>query len=174
MADPYIGEIRLFAGNFNPTGFAMCNGQLMPISQNAALFSLIGTTYGGDGQTTFALPNLQGRLPVHMGTSAQGTYVQGQILGTETVTLTGAQIPSHTHTAYGTNTTAGTTSPAGALYAATTGTNDLYAAATAGTLGVMAGATLASAGGSQPHDNLMPFLCVTYIIALFGVFPSQN
>lgn len=174
MAEPYIGEIRMFGGTFNPSGFAMCNGQLLSISQNAALFTLIGTTYGGDGVNTFALPNLQGRLPVHMGTSAQGTFVQGQIAGTETVTLSGTQIPNHQHTAFGTNGAAGAMSPAGALYAATGGTNELYAAPNAGTLGLMAGATLASAGGSQPHDNLMPFQVLTFIIALNGIFPSRS
>jgi microcystin-dependent protein len=154
--------------NFAPSGWAFCNGALMAISQNEALFTLIGTTYGGDGQTTFQLPNLQGRLPVHQGTLAS-TYTIGQVGGTENVTLITQQIPVHNHPLEGSTWSAATTDPTGQTFAASN--VDVYVAPTA--VSAMNNPTTAS-GGSQPHANLMPYACVTFVIALFGIFPSQN
>ncbi|MBV8037264.1 phage tail protein [Roseateles sp.] len=166
MSDPFIGEIRLFAGNFAPAGWAFCQGQLLPISENDPLFTLIGTTYGGDGQSSFALPNLSGRVAVHAGAS----YIQGELMGSETVTLTTAQIPQHTHAMHASTAAADTTTPGGALLAATSvASYDTAAATTA-----MASGAIGTAGGSQPHDNMAPTLTVNYIIALFGIFPAQN
>jgi microcystin-dependent protein len=160
----------MFGGTFAPVGWALCNGQLMAISQNEALFSLIGTTYGGDGVNTFALPNLQGRVPIHQGTA----FVLGQQAGSETITLIAAQVPVHKHTAFGTTNGASTGAPAGALYAATDSAHLLYGAATAGTPAAMAPQTLKPGNPAQPHDNLMPFTVITFIISLNGIFPSQN
>ena len=162
----FIGEIRMFGGNFAPAGWALCNGQLMAIDQNAALFNLIGTTYGGDGQTTFALPNLQSRVPVHVGPG----FALGQTGGAETVTLTTSQIPAHTHPG-GVNSGAATaSSPAGNVFA--TGTSTPYSDQPADS--ALATPAIQSAGGSQPHDNMLPFLTVNFIISLFGIFPSQT
>lgn len=169
MANPFIGEIKMFGGTFAPVGWAMCNGQLMNIADDSALYSLIGTTYGGDGVRTFGLPNLQGRVPLHFGTAATGSYVLGQQAGTETVTLTAAQLPSHTHPANATTAAGGQNSPAGGSYA--TGVS-IYGAP--GAVTPMAPATLAVAGSNQPHDNMMPFLTLTFIIATVGIFPSRN
>ncbi len=174
MAQPYVGEIRMFAGNFAPAGWAFCNGAVLPISENETLFQLIGTTYGGDGQETFALPNLQSRIPIHMGTStASGTTYQiGETGGTESVTLTSQQIPSHTHalTAVG-GQPGNQVSPVGNLPAMSLNVvpfiNDVP------TAGFAAGA-IDPVGGSQPHENMQPFLCVSFIISLFGIFPSQT
>jgi microcystin-dependent protein len=165
MSSPFIGEIRMFAGNFAPVGWAFCNGALMPIDQNDALFNLIGTTYGGDGQTTFALPDLQSRIPVHVGPG----FAQGQQAGVESVTLTTSQIPAHSHAPQG-NSSAGTqSSPAGGVWAQSTLGQFSAAAPTL----TMAPAALGQAGGSQPHDNMVPFLVINFILSLFGVFPSQ-
>lgn len=171
MSDPFIGEIRLFAGNFAPQGWAFCQGQLMAISQNDALFALIGTTYGGDGQSNFALPNLSGRIPLHQGQGPGLTpRTIGELSGAETVTLTTAQIPQHTHAMNASSAAATGTSPAGAVLAATSvASYDTAAATTA-----MAAGALGSAGGSQPHENMAPTLALNYIISLFGIFPSQN
>lgn len=171
MSEPFIGEIRMFGGNFAPQGWALCDGQLLAISDNDALFALIGTTYGGDGETTFALPDLRGRLPVHMGQgSGLSNYVQGQTGGTETVTLTTSQLPLHTHPLSGSNTQATTRSPAN------TGLNTAEAQVYSRTLdaGNLSGDSIGPAGGSQPHENVMPFMCINFIIALFGIFPSRN
>jgi microcystin-dependent protein len=172
MSQPYVGEIRMVGFNFAPEGWAFCNGQVLPISQNEALFSLIGTTYGGDGVSNFNLPNLQGRIPFHQGSKAGSTMVIGQISGTENVTLTTAQIPAHTHAlvaAQGAN--SGTQpSPAGGLWAGST----LGQFSTETPADSMAPGALQSTGGSQPHDNLPPFLVVNFIISLYGVYPSQN
>jgi microcystin-dependent protein len=168
--DQYIGEIRMFGGTFAPVGWALCTGQLLSISENAALFTLIGTTYGGDGVNTFALPNLQSRIPVHQGPG----YVMGQLSGTETVTLTGGQIPSHSHPANGTSASASSSSPANNLYASGP---TLYAPPVSppSPLAAMASqALLPNTGGGQPHSNVMPFQVVTFIIALQGLFPTQN
>ncbi len=170
----YIGEIRTFGGNFAPAGWAFCNGATIPISENDALFNLIGTTYGGDGQSTFALPNLGGRVPVHQGTSARTgtTYVIGQAAGVESVTLTGQQTPVHTHVPIAENSIPATTntSPSNALFGTTT-KDKIYSSRT-GALKAMVVST--SAGGSQPHENRQPSMAVSFIISLFGVYPSPT
>jgi microcystin-dependent protein len=167
MSNPYVGEIRMFAGNFAPAGWMFCDGSILPISQYDILFALIGTTYGGDGQSTFALPDLRGRIPVHAGSN----FVLGQRAGEESVTLTQAQLPAHTHTmAASANAASSAGTPADTT--ANTGSTALYAAP-AGGVPDAAMMPLGAVGGSQPHDNMAPFLCVTFIIALFGVFPSQ-
>ena len=166
MSSPFIGEIRMFGGNFAPVGWAFCNGAVMAIDQNDALFNLIGTTYGGDGQTTFALPDLQSRIPIHVGPG----FALGQSGGAETVTLTSSQIPAHSHVPQA-NSNVGTQSgPGGGVWAQSTLDQFSSAAPTV----TMAPAALGSAGGSQPHDNMMPFLVVNFILSLFGVFPSQS
>jgi microcystin-dependent protein len=173
MAQPFIGEIRMFAGNFAPAGWSFCDGQLMPISQNDAMFVLIGTTYGGDGESTFALPNLQSRIPLHMGNGPDGvTYQLAEASGVESVTLSTQQIPSHSHTLIGTTNPANETSPSGHIFG-------ISAQVEYGTTGLSADTAMnASAitpvGGSQPHENCMPFLCINYIISLFGLFPQQT
>jgi len=172
MGQPYIGEIRLFAGNFAPDGWMFCDGSLMPISENETLFNLIGTTYGGDGQTTFALPNLLSRVPVHQGTlsSTGQPFVLAQSGGEETVTVTVFQIPNHGH-AVQANSSAGTqSSPSAGVWAQST--LDQFSSAAPSV--AMAPTAIGSAGGSQPHDNMVPFVCLNFIISLFGVFPSQN
>lgn len=176
MGEPYLGEIRIFAGNFPPSGWAFCDGALIPISENDALFILLGTMYGGDGQNTFALPDLRGRIPLHFGTGADGTtYTQAETGGVESVTLTTQQIPIHTHAMLCVSDNSG--SPSSNPAAAVAGVADIsqYSDNTApdtqlGTPGF----TSSIAGGSQPHENFMPYLCVNYIISLFGVFPSQT
>jgi len=170
MSDPYVGEIRMFGGNFAPAGWAFCNGALMPISENETLFNLIGTTYGGDGQETFQLPDLQSRVPLHVGSGFQ----LGEAGGVETVTLTVAQIPSHTHTPLATTNNGNSTTPAASIWS-----NFPDGAVYNTTLGTPPSANLnpsaiGSTGGSQPHDNMMPFLCISFIISLFGIFPTQN
>jgi microcystin-dependent protein len=166
MANPYIGEIRMFAGNFPPLGWEWCNGQLVPISENDALFQLIGTTYGGDGQTTFALPNLQGRLPLHQGS----THILGEAGGVESVTLATSQIPNHTHP-LAASTAAGGPNPQGAV-PATSVAVDVYRESSASS--ALAASSVGPAGGSQPHENLQPYLCVSFIISMFGIFPTQS
>jgi microcystin-dependent protein len=174
MSQPFVGEIRMFGGNFPPAGWAFCNGQSMPISENDALFQLIGTTYGGDGQETFNLPNLQSRIPIHMGQgSGTSNYQLGESGGVESVTLTTNQISIHTHPALCSSGGGSTSSdPAGGVW--TTSDVTQYASAapdtTMGNPSIITGA----AGGSQPHDNMIPFLCISYIISLFGIFPSPN
>lgn len=170
MAQPYVGEIRLFAGNFAPAGWAFCSGQLMAISENETLFQLIGTTYGGDGQSTFGMPDLRGRVPIHQGTGFS-TFIIGQIAGVEAVTLTTNQIPSHTH-GFRVSTAPGTQSnPAGSVPGASPSVT-LYIEESP-TVNLNAGA-IAPAGGSQPHNNMQPFQCINFIISLFGIFPSPN
>lgn len=168
MGQPYIGEIRVFAGNFAPAGWALCQGQLLAISENEALFALIGTTYGGDGQTTFALPQLSSRIPVHQ----SATYPLGTVAGVEEVTLTTANLPVHSHPVSATTQAASSASPASASWAATSGPS--YSTDAAAPTVSMSPAALAAAGGSQPHDNMPPFLAVNFIISLFGVFPSPT
>jgi microcystin-dependent protein len=171
MAEPFIGEIRMVGFNFAPVGWAMCNGQTMDISQNAALFSLIGTTYGGDGQTTFNLPDLQGRFPIHQGTgNGLSPYVIGQRAGTENVTLAANQIPSHTHVPACLSTAGDQGSPGGNFWAASA--QQLYSDQ-APAVAMHAG-LIQPAGGGQPHNNMNPLLVITFIIALFGIFPSRN
>jgi len=171
MGQPYVGEIRMFGGNFAPAGWMFCNGALLPISENEVLFQLIGTTYGGDGEETFALPNLQGRLPLHQGTLAGNAYSLGQDGGVETVTLTTNQIPVHNHSVMASTGIASQSSPANKVPAQSS-VASLYVEDTA-TAGLAAAAVLA-AGGNQPHENLQPYLAINYIISLFGVFPSQT
>jgi microcystin-dependent protein len=173
MAQPYIGEIRMFAGNFPPSGWMFCQGQQLPISENDALFTLIGTTYGGDGQETFNLPNLASRAPLHMGTGPGGTTYQiGEMAGTEQETLSVQQIPTHTHTLIASQNVGTDNSPAGALLAQDTGGVQMYReVAAADPLDV---GSVGPAGGSQPHENMQPFLGINFIISLFGIFPSQT
>ncbi|MDM7855482.1 phage tail protein [Cellulomonas alba] len=170
MSTPYIGEIRMFAGTFAPVGWAFCDGSLIPISQNDTLYALLGTTYGGDGLSTFALPDLRGRVPIHQG---QGPGLSartiGERAGTESVTLTTTQLPSHTHAVVAALVPATTGSPAGATWAATSAPS--YT--TGSTTNTMSPAALAPAGGSQPHENRVPSLGVSFIIATEGIFPSQ-
>ncbi len=175
MAQPYIGEIRMFAGNFAPTGWALCNGQLLPISEYDALFNLIGTTYGGDGQTTFALPDLQGRVPIHAGSGAGlSPYIIGESGGVETVAVTVAQAPTHDH-GWAVLTAAGTADkeklPGGYLANGALLVYDNSASPPTTPLG---GSTVAPVGGSQAHENMAPYLVLTFIVSLFGIFPSQN
>jgi microcystin-dependent protein len=177
MSSPFLGEIKMFAGNFNPRGFALCNGQLLSIQQNTALFSLLGTTYGGNGQTTFGLPDLRGRAPLDQGSGAGLTpRVLGEQGGEETVTLATSSVPAHTHPAQA-NTAVGTlTDPTGNVWA-TAGAargKKMYSS-TAGTAPAMKTGIVSTVGGTpSPHNNLMPYLAVTFIIALQGIFPSRN
>lgn len=165
MGTPYVGEIRMFGGNFAPVGWALCQGQLLPISDNEVLFQLIGTTYGGDGETTFALPNLSSRVPVHVGPG----FALGQTGGAESVTLNSTQIPSHAHVPQGAP-SGNQASPANAVWAG--GGTALYTAPPPDS--PMSPGALGTAGGSQPHDNMLPFVVVNFIISLFGIFPSQS
>lgn len=169
MAQPFVGEIRMFGGSYAPAGWAFCNGQLLQIDDNPTLYQLIGTTYGGDGIDTFALPNLQSRIPVHRGQGPGfSSYTIGEQGGVEQVTLTVNQIPNHTHPPLASN-TGGSDSPAGNFWG-DTALGKPYAAAPPEVL--MNPGTITPTGGSQPHDNMLPFLCVTYIISLFGVTPT--
>ncbi len=171
MPEPYVGEIRMFAGNFPPNGWMFCEGQTLPISENEVLFQLIGTTYGGDGEETFNLPNLASRVPIHMGTGPSGTTYQiGEMAGTEQETLTVQQIPSHSHPQIGTTAGATETVPTNNIFAQTS-TVDVYVS---GANAALAPQACGPAGGSQPHENVQPFLCINFIISLFGVFPSQT
>ncbi len=171
MSEPFVGEIRMFAGNFAPRGWAFCDGQLLAVSQNDALFSLLGTIYGGDGRTTFGLPDLRGRIPIHAG-SGPGLSQRrlGAKSGTEKVTLTINQVPSHTHNVVATNSQGTERNPSGNIMARSGG--DIYRQATPN--GTMATSTLTNVGGSQSHTNLMPALCIHFIIALVGIYPSRN
>src|SRR4051794_18601447 len=163
MSDPYIGEIRMFAGNFAPVGWYLCQGQTLPIDSYDGLFSLIGTTYGGDGQTTFQLPNLASRLPVHQGSN----YPIGQVGGLEQVTLTTPQMPSHSHQQMSAGGDATTPSPAGAAPA--TWSDAQFATSLPDS--TLAANALTTSGGSQPHDNMSPYLCLNFIIAYEGLYP---
>jgi microcystin-dependent protein len=167
MSQPFIGEIRIFAGNFAPAGWMFCEGQLLSISENDALFTLIGTTYGGDGQSTFALPDLRGRLPVHQGNGV----IQGETGGVEQVTLTEQQIPVHSHPLTASAGPGNLNSPAGNVLGESAAVKIYVAEQPTASLSPSA---LAATGGSQPHDNFQPYLCLNFIISLFGVFPSQT
>jgi len=172
MPEPYVGEIRMFAGNFAPNGWMFCEGQTLPISENEVLFQLIGTTYGGDGEQTFNLPNLASRVPIHMGTGKDGTtYQLGEMAGTEQETLTVQQIPSHTHPMLGSTNAASQQSPTSNTVAKSTQV-DLHINAVPGD--ALNNQAISPAGGSQPHENTQPFLCINFIISLFGRFPSQT
>lgn len=172
MSNPYIGEIRLFGASFAPAGWALCQGQLMAISQNDALFTLIGTTYGGDGQETFGIPDLQGRVPIHagQGPGISQNYQLGEKFGVESVTLSIQQIPIHTHPMVATNDIGNNTSPQGAIVAQSTSVDLYIEDATDNNL---FNQTISPVGGSQPHENMMEYLCLTFIISLFGIFPHQ-
>jgi microcystin-dependent protein len=172
MSQPYIGEIRLFAGNFAPQGWAFCNGALLAIADNETLFQVIGTTYGGDGQNTFALPDLQSRVPVHQGTVTGTGFVIGELQGTESVTLTTQQMPVHQHAFEASNNVGGGSSPGGNVFAqGPPGGVQVY---TQDNTVVPTGTPVSPVGGSQPHENRQPLLAVSFIIALGGVFPSQS
>ena len=174
MSNPYIGEIRIFAGSFAPAGWAFCAGQLMPISENDALFTLIGTTYGGDGQETFGLPDLQGRIPMHAGTGTDGiTYQLGEKAGTESVTITQNQIPAHNHVPIASADAGTSPNPGNAIFAAGGTGEQMYSTPPANPAGALMTGAILPTGGSQPHDNMAPFLCISFILSLFGVFPHQ-
>lgn len=171
MSEPFVGEIRMFAGNFAPRGWALCDGQLLAVSQNDALFSLLGTIYGGDGRTTFGLPDMRGRIPLHMGTGpGLANRRIGAKAGSENVSLTSNQIPSHTHQIQASSEGGDSTAPAGKVLA-NSGTHPIYIDDTAVN---MSSTAIANTGGSQQHTNLQPYLCVNFIIALFGIYPSRS
>ncbi len=172
-SDPFVGEIMLFAGNFAPAGWMTCDGQLLDIGTYDTLFQLIGTTYGGDGQSTFALPDLRGRSPLHMGSGAGTTYSLGQNGGVETVTLTATQIPTHTHTIVADGNAATSGDPTNAYYAGAA-PEKLYSSSGSPLVRTMNPAMLTPVGGSQPHDNMQPYLTLTFCISLFGTYPSPT
>lgn len=174
MSEPFIGQVMLFAGNFAPRGWAFCNGQLLSIAQNTALFSILGVTYGGNGQTTFALPDLRGRVAIHPGQGpGLSAYTLGEAAGTENVTLITNQMPMHNHMVACSSETANLPSPQGNfLGTESQGATQVYVGGTPNEF--LNQAAITPAGGSQPHTNVQPFLCVNYIIALEGIFPSRN
>ena len=179
MSQPYVGEIRIFAGNFPPAGWAFCDGQLMAISENDTLFTLIGTTYGGDGQSTFGIPDLRGRVPTHQGTSSGQTYIIGEMAGAETVTLSPNEMPIHTHPLVSTATPASVGTPSGQSIFADMGpggatTVNAFVPYTGTNQVTLAAASVSPVGGGQPHENMQPYLGLNFIISLFGIFPSQN
>lgn len=167
MAQPYVGEIRIFAGNFAPAGWMFCEGQLLPISEYETLFNLIGTTYGGDGQSTFALPDLRGRVPLHFGNG----FTLAETGGVETVTLTVSQIPAHSHAFLGSTGVANNANAANNVVAQA---SSFFPYLNAPPTTPMAAGSVSSTGGSQPHNNFQPYLCLDFIISLFGIFPSQT
>lgn len=168
MAQPYVGEIRMFAGNFAPAGWMFCEGQLLPISENETLFNLIGTTYGGDGQSTFALPDLRGRLPIHQGNG----FILSETGGAEEITLTINQIAAHSHPMLASGNTGTGTNPQGNVLDQMSGAILLYKEQPPTV--AMSAVAVSSIGGSQPHSNFQPYLCVNFIISLFGIFPTQT
>jgi microcystin-dependent protein len=172
MSQPYVGEIRMFGGNFAPAGWEFCNGQLLAISENDILFTILGTTYGGDGQSTFGLPDLQGRLPLHMGQGPglSQNYQIGEKAGVEQVTITVQQTPSHSHPLVASNSPGTSKDPVGNTPAVSEG--DVYTGGSSGN--PLNAQAIPPAGGSQPHENRQPFLTVSFIISLFGLFPNQN
>lgn len=179
MGSPYVGEIRMCGFNFAPVNWAACNGQLLDISQFSTLYALIGTTYGGNGQTNFALPNLQSRIPMSQGQGlGLANYVIGQAAGTETVTLTTSTMPTHNHTLSASKNTVTTNLPTGNIFGAGSTTSPgvayFYTTASPTATGTLLTQTVTNAGSSLPHENLMPLLCVNFIISLFGIFPSQS
>ncbi len=175
MAQPYVGEIRMFAGNFPPSGWLFCDGSIVSIAEYETLFNLIGTTYGGDGQETFAMPNLNSRVPVHMGTGPDGaTYTLGEAAGVEQVTLTTQQIPSHTHTVLAGN-AASSQMPSGNIFAPATSSQagvKMYGVDTP--LVSLNASSITPVGNGQPHENCQPFLCINFIISLYGIYPSPT
>jgi microcystin-dependent protein len=169
VAQPYVGEIRMFAGNFAPAGWMFCEGQLLPISENEVLFQLIGTTFGGDGDSTFALPDLQGRIPLHQGNG----FDLAETGGAEEITLTVQQIPVHSHPLLGSGDLATTNAPANNVFATSTGST-IFPYGTDQPPATLSASTLGSVGGNQPHTNFQPYLCVSFIVSLFGIFPSPT
>jgi microcystin-dependent protein len=167
MAQPYVGEIRMFAGNFAPAGWMFCEGQLLPISENETLFQLIGTTYGGDGQSTFALPDLRGRIPIHQGNG----FILAETGGAEEITLTVNQIPAHSHPFLASTGPRGINTPGGNVTAESAAVKIYFADPPTAAMNASA---VTPVGGSQPHTNFQPYLCVNFIISLFGIFPSPT
>ena len=167
MAQPYVGEIRMFAGNFAPAGWMFCEGQLLPISENETLFQLIGTTYGGDGQSTFALPDMRGRIPIHQGNG----FILAETGGAEEITLTVNQIPAHSHPLLASAGPGNANAPAGNITGESAAVKIYVSEAPTANLNQSA---VASIGGSQPHNNFQPYLCIDFIISLFGIFPSPT
>ena len=165
MSEPFLSEIKIVSFNFPPKGWALCNGQFMPINQNQALFALLGTTYGGNGQTTFALPNLRGRVPIHFGNG----HTLGEAAGSTSVTINQQTMPTHTHFVQGSSTNGNTVIPGDSVLGGAAG---LYGAAA--NLTTLLPASVTNVGGSQPHNNMMPYLVLNFIIALQGIFPSRN
>jgi microcystin-dependent protein len=170
MSEPFLSEIKIVSFNFPPKGWAECNGQFLPINQNQALFSLLGTTYGGNGQTTFALPNLRGQVPIHMGNG----HTLGEAAGTTAVTINQQQLPQHLHPIQATSTqaAANTNSPAPSRVLANSNFSQAWGSASG--LEPFDPSSITSIGGSQPHNNMMPYLVLNFIIALQGIFPSRN
>jgi microcystin-dependent protein len=173
MSQPYVGEIRMFGGNFAPAGWAFCNGQLMPISENDVLFNLIGTTYGGDGQVTFGLPDLQGRVPIHagQGPGISQNYQIGELAGVESVTISTLTMPTHNHGWLASNDPSNSLIPTSNVVSTPLNITPYFAGAASVPLNAQ---SLTPVGGSEPHDNMIPFLVVSFIISLFGIFPSQT
>ena len=170
MSQPFVGQLLAVGFNFAPAGWKLCNGQLLSIAEYSTIFNLIGTTYGGDGQSTFAVPNLQSRVPVHQGTSPSGTYVIGQTGGVESVTITASNYPSHTHNFMANTSGTGVNTPGTNTVG---GSVKMFSKATPGT--PMSSAMIGgSGGGNQPHSNIQPYLCLNWVISLFGVYPSQS
>ncbi len=167
MSTPFLSEIKIVSFNFAPKGWAMCNGQFLPINQNQALFSLLGTTYGGNGQTTFALPNLQGEVPIHVGNG----HTLGETAGTTSVTLTQQQMPTHVHFMQATTQATNGVTATGTLLGTA---NNMYQSPNTGNFTTLNPAAVSNVGGSQPHNNMMPYLVLNFIIALQGIFPSRN
>jgi microcystin-dependent protein len=174
MAQPYLGEIRMFGGNFAIAGWSFCNGSVLSIAQNNALYNLLGTTYGGDGVNTFGLPDLQGRIPVHQGQGAGlQNYVIGQKGGLETVTLLGTQLAVHSHQALGSASGGAAPNPANNTWGNNAITNNSFGPGTSANASMNAGST-SMTGGNRPHDNMLPFQVISFIIALTGIYPSQG
>lgn len=170
MAQPYVGEIRMFAGNFAPAGWMFCSGQLLPISENETLFNLIGTTYGGDGQETFALPNLQSRVPIHQGNGV----ILAETGGAEEITLTVQQLPAHSHPLLGSTSSATAQPPSPNVVPAAGQTATITPYGEDAPLSTLHPSSVSPVGGSQPHSNLQPYLCVSFIISLFGIYPQPS
>jgi microcystin-dependent protein len=175
MSSPFLGEVRAWACNFAPFGWAMCTGQILPISQYTALFSLLGTYYGGNGTTNFALPDLRGRVPMKYGTDATGNqYSIGEFSGTETITLISTTMPQHTHTVFGTSASGGFKEPADGTILATDGKGAAFYASATSLTNINVGTVSMYQGGSQPHTNMQPYLAINWCIAMQGIFPARN